>query len=80
MENVGVLYFTVIWYIYFMAIWYALWSFGIFFPVLVCCIEIIWQPCMLHGRVSILYRIGQSGIQPLENEFVAAQFMKTKAK
>jgi hypothetical protein len=22
---------------YFMAIWYILWSFGIFFPVLVCC-------------------------------------------
>jgi hypothetical protein len=25
--------------VYFTAIWYILWSFGIFFPVLVCCAE-----------------------------------------
>jgi hypothetical protein len=35
-------YFTTIWYRYFVAIWYILWSFGIFFPVLV---RKIWQPC-----------------------------------
>jgi hypothetical protein len=24
---------------YFMAIWYILWNFGVFFPVLVCCVK-----------------------------------------
>jgi hypothetical protein len=40
MENVGLFYnhlasLTAIWYIYFRAIWHILWSFAIFFPVLV---------------------------------------------
>jgi hypothetical protein len=42
MEDVGILYvhlvyFTAIGNITHIAIWYILWSFGIFFPVLVCC-------------------------------------------
>jgi hypothetical protein len=42
MEDVGIfydrlVYFTANWYTYFMAIWYILWSFGILFPILLCC-------------------------------------------
>jgi hypothetical protein len=42
MKDVGkfyghLVYFTNIWYVYFVLIWYICWSFGIFFPVLVCC-------------------------------------------
>jgi hypothetical protein len=45
MEDVGMsyghlVYFTTIWYILPIDIWYVLWYFGIFSPVLVCCIKI----------------------------------------
>jgi hypothetical protein len=50
-------YFVVIWYIYghleyFVAIWYILWSFGIFFPVLVYFVA-IWY---ISSRFGILYQ------------------------
>jgi hypothetical protein len=32
-------YLTSIWYMYIVAIWYILWSFGIYFTVLVCCTQ-----------------------------------------
>jgi hypothetical protein len=39
--------------VYFMTIWYILWPFGIFYgdlvyllPILVCCTNRIWQPCL----------------------------------
>jgi hypothetical protein len=42
MENLGIFYDQLVYLFYcywkyFMAIWYILWSFGIFFPVLVFC-------------------------------------------
>jgi hypothetical protein len=38
--------------VHFLVIWYILWSFGIFFPVLVCCNEKIWQPWLKSFIVS----------------------------
>jgi hypothetical protein len=37
LERIMLVPFVAIRYTYFMAIWYILWSFGIFFPVVVCC-------------------------------------------
>jgi hypothetical protein len=43
--------------VYLSFIWYSSWSFGIFFPVLVCCAEKIWQPCSAGRFLCALMRL-----------------------
>jgi hypothetical protein len=57
-----VYYFIAIWYIfghlvyYVIAIWYIFWSFGIIFPVLVCCIEKCLAT-LFASRVQIVHNL-----------------------